>query len=318
MKKDILIQKIKSLTNSPEEFVCEVLFILNRTNHNIIKRADIDVHDQEELKTSFLAKLNEYIIANEELRLVEISRVEERKNTLFKYDYEELPQDFKPITTIRNEEEFEIFSFRNDKLNEISGIVFVIHTEDTTLVSYKKHYPINLYKRDSTALGFIKQEHRFVQISDDILKIYPDFDFFYLNEELFVRNVKMLERNFGFCNVINSKAAEALELLETSDLVEDLTQLKQRSTELTFARKLAQISKHSIVLNELPIAEIISFAETFPKLSGRFKFNEDKSKFDLSTKKSQNLFLKLLNDDFLSSELTKRYYESASKDPVEV
>ena len=94
--------------------------------------------------------------------------------------------------------------------------------------------------------------------------------------------------------------------------------MRDRIEDLTFARKIAQLDDHSVVLNELSAEIIIEFAETFPKLRGRFKFNQNKTKFDLSTKKSQNLFLKLLNDDFLSSELNKRYYESASKDPLEI
>lgn len=63
---------------------------------------------------------------------------------------------------------------------------------------------------------------------------------------------------------------------------------------------------------------IKNFIENYEPLKGKFKFNEDRTKFDLNTKKSQNLFLKLLNDDFLISQLTSLYYESSSKDPVEV
>jgi hypothetical protein len=318
MNKEDLILKFSSLINSPGDFVCEVLFILSRDNIDTIKRADIAVEDQQQLKMSFLATLNEKIVTNEELRLVEISRVEERKNVLFKYDYAELTQEFSAITTIRNEEDFDTFSFVDDDLKEITGIIFVIYTDDTSLVSYKKNYPINLYKRDSKAMGLIKDDHRLVQISGDILKIYPDFDFFYLDDELFVKNIKVLERFFSFYSVINSKATEGFELLETSELVMDLSTMRDRIEDLTFARKIAQLNDHSVVLNELSAGDIIEFAETFPKLRGRFKFNENKTKFDLSTKKSQNLFLKLLNDDFLISELTKKYYESASKDPLEV
>jgi hypothetical protein len=318
MNKEDLILKLSSLINSPGDFVCEVLFILSRDNIDTVKRADIAEEDQQELKMNFLATLNEKIVINEDLRLVEISKVEERKNVIFKYDYDQLPQDFNTITTIRNEEDFDLFSFADDDLKEITGIVFVIYTGDTSLVSYKKNYPINLYKRDSKAMGLIKDDHRLVQIAGDILKIYPDFDFFFLNDELFVKNIKVLEHFFSFHNVIKSEAAEGFELLETSELIMDLSTMRDRIEDLTFARKIAQLKDHSVVLNELNAEDIIEFAETFPKLRGRFKFNENKTKFDLSTKKSQNLFLKLLNDDFLSSELTKRYYDSASKDPLEV
>ncbi len=318
MNKDELNQSLLSFIESPNNFVCEVLFILNKSDEKIIKLADIAENDQEELKLSFLETLNESIVKDEELRIVEISRIEERKNILFKYDYEELPQGFEPFVTLQTQHEFEQFSFTEDKLEEISGVVFILSMENLTLISYKQNYPINLYKRDSKAKGFWKSDHRLVQIPEDILKIYPDFDFFYLNDSLFVKNVKVLEKNFSFDKVVTKKAEESLELILTADLVVDINSMKERLTDITFARKLAQIGKHSIVLNELSMREIVHFIDNFTPLTNKFKFNEERSKFDLTTKNSQNLFLKLLNDDYLSSQLTNLYYDSSRKDVVEV
>lgn len=313
MNKYELDQKLLRFIEAPGEFVCEVLFILNKTNEKAIKLADIAQADQETLKISFLDALNESIVKDEELRIVDISRIEQRKNTLFKYDYDEWPQGFEVILTLRNQHEFAQFSFVEDKLEEISGIIFILSIENLTLISYKQNYPINLYKRDSKAKGFWKSDNRFVQIPEDILKIYPNFDFFYLNDILFVKNVKVLEKNFGFDKVVAKKAQESLELIEAADLVVDISSMKERLTDITFARKLAQISSHSIVLNQLGIEEIVKFIDHFTPLTNKFRFNEDRSKFDLATKSSQNLFLKLLNDDYLSSQLTNLYYDSSNK-----
>lgn len=318
MNKEKLNQKLLSFIESPGNFVCEVLFILNKPDAKVIKLADIAEVDQETLKISFLETLNESIVKNEELILTDISRIDQRKNTLFKYDYDELPDGFEPISTIRNQHEFETFSFKDDKLDEITGIVFILSIEKLTLISYKQNYPINLYKRDSKAKGFWKSNHRLVQIPEDILKIYPNFDFFYLNDTLFIKNLKVLEKNFGFNKVISNKADASLSLIEAADLVVDIEVMKERLSDITFARKLAQIGRHSVVLNELGMNEIVHFIDNFEPLKNKFKFNKERSKFDLTTKKSQNLFLKLLNDDYLSSQLTNLNYDSSNKDLVEV
>lgn len=318
MNKDELNQNLLRFIESPTKFVCEVFFILNKEDGKSIKFADIDEKDQEQLKIDLLSTINESIVKNDELRIVDISRIEERKETLFHYDYDELPQGFEPITILRSQHTFDTFSFTDDKFEEISGIVFIISIEDLTFISYKQHYPINLYKRDSRAMGLWKSENRLVQIPEDILKIYPDFDFFYLNDDLFVKNIKVLERNFGYNKVVSKKAKEGLELIEASELVMDINFMEERISDMTFARKLAQISNHSIVLNSLRIEHIVEFIDSFTPLADKFIFNQDRSKFDLRTKKSQNLFLKLLNDDFLSSQLTKLHYDSSSKDLVEV
>ena len=44
--------------------------------------------------------------------------------------------------------------------------------------------------------------------------------------------------------------------------------------------------------------------------------NEDLQLCQLSTKKSKEAFLKLMNDAFLRSELTKQYYEASAKDQL--
>ena len=46
------------------------------------------------------------------------------------------------------------------------------------------------------------------------------------------------------------------------------------------------------------------------------KYNDSQTKFHLDTKVSKNLFIKILNDDLLTSELTKLYYDSLAKDDI--
>lgn len=313
-----LKSKIKSLVERHSEFVCEVLFILNKDHGKEIKIADIDADDQEALKIDFLEHLEETIVNKDDLKINDISRADERKNFIFRYDYEEQPDNFELFNTIKTRDEFDTFSFAQDKLEEIFGVVFILNLNDLTLISYKQNYPINLYKRDSKAMGFWKSEERLVQIPEDILKVYPNCDLFFLNDDLFIRNLKVLERQFNFEKIINKKANEAIELIRTVDWIEDTTVFESRLNDLTFARKLAQIGEHSIVLNNLDFSEVANFIDNFPLLRGKINFNSTQNKVILNTKKSQNLFLKLLNDDFLTSLLTEKNYDSANKDLVDV
>ena len=58
----------------------------------------------------------------------------------------------------------------------------------------------------------------------------------------------------------------------------------------------------------------MEFTKTTSKLTGKFKYSEDGTKIRLDTKKSKDVFLKLMNDAFLRSELTEQYYEAFAKD----
>nr|WP_083849160.1 anti-phage protein KwaB [Bacillus timonensis] len=202
----------------------------------------------------------------------------------------------------------------------MTGIIFLIHYNDNTLISYKRNYPINLYKRDRNGIPLIKwgNDTRFKEMPDDILRIYPDFDFFRLNDELFIRNINILEKFFSFHEVIKTTAEKALNDIEAANIIEDIDSLGEMIEDITFARKLTKIGSHSPVLNKIPANTIIEFVTTYPTLKGRFELNDDNTRIKLKTKKSKKLFLKLLNDDFLQSQLTELHYDSLAKETVEI
>ncbi|MFF2499583.1 anti-phage protein KwaB [Peribacillus sp. NPDC058075] len=275
---------------------------------------------QTNLKNEFILNLNERIINNEELSVLPISNFDERKNVLFEYNLDQIPVGLNILEELQRTEDFPLFSFKNDRLDDITGIIFLIHYNDSTLISYKRNYPINLHKRDRNGIPLIKwgNETRFKEMPDDILRIYTDFDLFRLNDVLFIRNINMLEKFFSFHEIIKATAIRALGEIGSANLIEDINSLGEMIEDITFARKLTKVGSHSPVLNRIPSNTIIEFVKTYPTLKGKFGFNNDNSKIKLSTKKSKKLFLKLLNDDFLQSRLTELHYDSLAKEEVEI
>lgn len=71
------------------------------------------------------------------------------------------------------------------------------------------------------------------------------------------------------------------------------------------------------VLNKVHNKDIVAFIQSHPGVRGKIPVDEENTNLMLTTKASQDIFLKLLNDDFLQSELTRRYYASLAKDAVE-
>lgn len=61
---------------------------------------------------------------------------------------------------------------------------------------------------------------------------------------------------------------------------------------------------------------IVEFTKNTPELAGKFKYSEDGTQIRLGTKKSKIAFLKLMNDAFLHSELTKQWYDASAKDNI--
>lgn len=99
--------------------------------------------------------------------------------------------------------------------------------------------------------------------------------------------------------------------------MENIQVLKDSAQDVSFARKLSKVKKTSpIFANNIPKDVIVEFTKTNPGLKGAFKYSEDGQTICLDTKKSKEAFIKLLNDAFLRSELTKEYYEARAKDNI--
>jgi hypothetical protein len=61
----------------------------------------------------------------------------------------------------------------------------------------------------------------------------------------------------------------------------------------------------------------MQFVKNHHVLGNEFRYCDDGSKILLDTKKSQNFFLRLMNDDFLHSQLTNYDYMTPAKDRLQ-
>ena len=105
--------------------------------------------------------------------------------------------------------------------------------------------------------------------------------------------------------------------IEQLDLLDNIEVLRETLEEPSFARKLSKVKRASPIFR-LGITKeaIVEFTKKTPELAGKFKYNEDGTRIQLGTKQSKIAFIKLLNDAFLKSELTKQYYDASAKDNI--
>ena len=296
----------------------EFYFLLDGGEEVLVKSVDIDGDDQEELAKVFIDSIGRNVLLNDELSLVALSSADDRVNAVYKYDLDDIPVELVQLRSIIDSDGFDEFSFSNDSLSSLKGILVLIGNQQAQLAIYKHQYPISLLKKESSFnLVKLGASDRFEKLDKDVLKINSKFEFMKVDGEYYIFDLKTLERFFGFHEAIKNVAEQGVASIEAADIVEDIEALSERIDDISFSRKLVSSASDSPVLGVIPNNVIVSFSNVHPALRGRFKYSKDGSKFDLRTKKSQDLFLKLLNDDFLQSELTKRYYDSMAKDAVD-
>lgn len=299
------------------EGIGATIYFIMQTQHGLTaKRADIDDSIQPDIQNQFVETLRTQIINKDDLAILSLSSADDRTNSIYQYDLEETPAGLDLIDNILSNDNLDEFSFAEDDLINAKAIVILIGNDEHQIAIYKRNYPVSLMKQDSV-LAIIKSDTRFTKLDSDVLKINDNIDFFKIQGELYIMNLSILERFFGFHDIIERKAREGLNIIQNANILENPEELEELLSDISFARKLVKVTAASPVLGDsVPTSEVIGFTKTHPVLAGKFQYNEDESRIRLHTKQSKQLFLKLLNDDYLISELTRRMYDSFAKDEV--
>lgn len=311
MTREQLIERLSYFADTNNVTGASLYFVLEENGESVIRFADIEEEIQNELKSQFLEFIRDKFILNENLSYKNISEGDDRKNVVYKYDLEDVPENLNILDIILNNEEQPTFQFSNNSLTNLDGYLITIGNEQNKIALYKKHHSINLLKRDSR-LFIIPDQQRFVRIGNDALALDKSFDFMMVDSSLIVLKLNILERFFGFDEVIRNQANSTIEQIEALGLIENIQDLADLIDEKTFARKLMSI-KNSPVL-DVPVDRVIDFVKNHPILKKKIRLNEDETKINLDTSISKKHILKLLNDDYLSSNLTELEYDTLAKD----
>ena len=212
------------------------------------------------------------------------------------------------------------FDFGKQKLEDLRGFLMVIGNADQKKIRiFKNINHLLLIKRDKKSLGLQEDNKRLVLLEKDILRISGSFEFMKVEEEIIIvtdKGLGVLQREFGFDKIIKQKVNIYIDKIKASGLLADIKDIQGVADDVSFAKKIMNIKVTSKVL-ELKPKTVVDFVLQHPMLSKKFKFNKANTKLVLKTMVSKRLFLQLLNDDFLKSELTNLYYFTENKDTMQ-
>lgn len=297
-------------------------FVLKKDNEMHVRMVDIKNEFLDDLRDQYLSNIRETIIdtstsEGEALQIVNISVADERKNVLYEYDLEETPNELNVLSEVLSNGEQPMYSSRNDDTKNLYAYIIAIGDAQNKMLLYKKHYPISKFSAQKHFFIF-ESDHRFVRMENDMIRLDHKFDIMSINGVLLINNLKMLESFFGFHDIIKREAMASITAIEAEGIIDNPTVLSNMLDDVSFARKLTKTATNSPVLGKIPVPSIIEFTKNHPALKDKLNYSTDNTKIHLDTQKSKRLFLKLLNDDYLRSELTQAYYDSLAKDTLNV
>lgn len=303
--------------NNVGEIGVSVYAILKGEGVAAPRKLDIEADALQGLKMLFMQSLREDIADREELTVLNLSTSDERVDAIYVYDIE-IPTELAVMENVVMSDDFPLLNLAECDLTNIKALLIEIGNNIGQIVLYKSIAPVNIFSRASFFLK--KNRHRLEQIKDEFLRINAGFQLMRINGELLVMNLSTVEKSFGFHEIITREAALGIASIEAISLVENPQVLHELLDDVKYARRFTKVAKASPVMKaRVPNPIIINFCKTFPRLAGKIRFNGTGTgdKIVLDTKVSKDLFIKLLMDDFLTSELTNYHYESVAKDSAE-
>lgn len=313
MNKEGLQKELQNFYDNSNEIGVSIYAVLKNSNNLV--RLDIEDSALNGLKSLFINSIKKTIIDKEEISILNLSTSDERTDAIYLYDME-IPDELKCINDVINTDDLPLMNTADIGLSEIKVLLIEIGNNETQIVLYKTITPINIYGRASFFL--IKNKTRLTQIDNEFLRVTPNFQLMKIKNNIFVLDLKVLEQNFGFYEIIKREAKIGIDTIKTMLLVENIDVLYELIDDVRYARKFTKIAKSSPILKaKIPNKNIINFCKDFPILSGKIRFNSSEDKILLDTKVSKNLFIKVLMDDYLTSELTNLHYDSIAKDGLD-
>lgn len=314
MNKQELDKAISFIDNPKGEL--QIIFYAIIKDQKEPKKLDIEEDALPELKTLFVNSIKNTIIEEEEYVVLPLSTADERGKCFYQYDLE-LPPELELLEQVIGNDNLQNFNFNSDELENIDSLIIVLADNKKELSLFKKLTPVEIIGRG----GFIfkRASQRFERLDEKLLRISPKFQALSINKEVIIVNLKTIEKSFGFHDVIKREAVNSLSAINQMNILSNIDSLESLVDNISFARKLTKVAKSSPVIKlNIPNESIIDFAKSYPLTKKKIKLTEDGKKFFLDTRVSKDLFIKILNDDLLTSELTKLYYASLAKDGIEV
>ncbi|MCL2628411.1 MAG: DUF4868 domain-containing protein [Oscillospiraceae bacterium] len=233
--------------------------------------------------------------------------MDDNSNALYLIEVSEQYNPFEFLFSIDNTSE----SFtENDKANLI-GFAFCFSIDTKIVWAYQHVYPTSISRRAKGLFALLSSDSIFEHIdTNKLFNIESRVDALITKDIICPTKIEFLEMNYGLEKYIRDKAQDTITAIQDTGLINDITKFSDfiSKDKLTNAKKLLKI-KHSPILT-MSIDTVVSRLSTIPRYDN---ISIEDGKITVTSQKDVANILKMLNDDFLRSELSQREYDSPAK-----
>lgn len=270
--------------------------------------ADFDDGATEVVCQQF-AQSVDLFLTNEDLETRPLTQLDHRADTIFMYDLTEQPVEFAKLREIEAGNDPQTFTFADHDLSTVTSIAIKISSAQSSVVFFKKFYPVSLVKRDQIML-VIKDNTRFSLINQDVLKVTGGFEVMALDGVFYINDFGKFEKSFAFDRIAKNAMEQVTQTILSLNLVNDAK--GYLAAGLASKKDILRAGRSRVLA--VDVATILAFVHAKQQQIG---IKVVDGKLQLSSKASIKKLYKLLNDDYLTSELTHVDYETLAKNELE-
>lgn len=307
MNKQEITSKIKEITETGAVCGVDVYVCLKGEEQEFYIEKMISMNSLKDRIRSIALEIINTQYLQDEVVYCDILDVIDNKKAVYVLEQSD---EYKPFALLNDDSMDEVFNFDEKDIGNVLGFLFKINLNSKKLFIYQQAY-VGSRLQAKNNLRIIQKDNVFEIVDKEMLKIDKRGELLILDNTILVRNVKVLQDFFGFQVFVRNQAQSVISKLEELDIIGNIATLKEYQTgeKLTISKKLMKV-KNSPVL-AMDKDELINKIPLVPRYKNIIHI--ENGKIRTNTKKDVDNLMKLLNDDYVKSELTDMEYDSTSK-----
>ena len=316
MTKEQLKQKLQYLT---VEQIEKSLSIYVTTPSTELQLFSIKNDHLPELLQMFIKSVIDTLVFDDVYTLEDYSTSLKRVDAYYRYDLpaETRTPEMQRMIDVLALDDRNLFDSSVTPIESINGLYAVIRGNlDQNIVIYKNITTVDKTYAGSSFFLFGTSNTQFARQSKSMLRITTALHMLLVGEEVVLIDMKKLESKLHLDNILKRETERDIATISSKNIIVNDVQLKKACQSASMCKKLRHaLTKSKVVQKNVSNADIIAFART-ERLGLKFHFNRAQDRFEIRSKAEAMRFIKLLDDDYLWSELTKEDYDSTDKDPM--
>lgn len=316
MTKEQLHQNLQFLSS---EQIVKNLTVYVTTPNTGLQLFNIEEEHLPDLLQMFIQSIVDTLVRDEAYTLEEYSTSLKRVDAYYRYDLAEetRTEEMRRMLEVLGMDDSNLFDSNATPIEMINGLYAVIRgNRGQNVVIYKNITAVDKTYAGRSFMIFGTSPTQFSRQSKSMLRITPSIHMLSVGDDIILIDMKKMETRLHLDNILKREIDRDITVISSKNIIINDVQLKKACESLAMCKKLRHALIHSNVAKKnISNADIIAFAQT-ERLGLKFHFNRAKDRFEIKSKAEAIRFIKLLDDNFLWSELTKVDYDSENKDPL--